>query len=249
MEIWNYPPYHKKTTVFLVSEDSDLVLPKLKHIKEIQLVLEADNALRQLEDDNAATLPSTKAAVPSPNTTTTTSTISTALQSTSSPICVTGHENIPLTTLKEILEFTQSTFKFRTHVKVVGHWPQDIAEFTRPFCFDCNKCVRKTYKETQLICPNCGENDKHKCEFVYMLSLFVKDSTGSLSLIVFNEPEFFHGIPPTDLRKNNISLKAINTKMERLLSNSQFICCIKSYYTSKDNTKERRYRIFDTTIL
>jgi hypothetical protein len=99
---------------------------------------------------------------------------------------------------------------------------------------------------------NATELPTHLCGFVYFVRLRVKDSTGEMTLIIFDDDgqQFFFGIPATDLYKNNISLAQIQERMTRLLNpNNEMDCCVKSYYVDKARPNDRRYRVFGTELL
>eukprot|EP01121_Diplochlamys_sp_Union-15-3_P017425 TRINITY_DN6128_c0_g1_i5.p1 TRINITY_DN6128_c0_g1~~TRINITY_DN6128_c0_g1_i5.p1 ORF type:complete len:392 (+),score=38.46 TRINITY_DN6128_c0_g1_i5:65-1240(+) len=161
-----------------------------------------------------------------------------------SALSVTLHEHIPLTTLKDVQQFKNPVHKFRASVKVVNHWPENITEFTRPYCFTCKKSLPKDLKNSnELVCNLCNTGN---CKWVYFFCLKVNDETGSLVLIVFNDAQFFQGVPPTDLENSNVSRDTIKAKVDSLLHSGQrFTCCIKSYIQNQ----ERKYQIFDTTVL
>jgi len=161
-------------------------------------------------------------------------------------VTIIPHDEIPKSTVSEILASSTIPNKFRTVVQVVGFSPPSFQNFTRPFCVQCNRCVPWSGEE-KIVCDSCSDSVQ---QFVYMFQLSVHDETGNMDVIVFDEDgdKFFYGIPPTNLYTNNCSLEAISRKMSQLLDTNSWIdCCIKSYFPPQKQAP--KYRIFDTTVL
>jgi len=162
-----------------------------------------------------------------------------------------------LSSLKNIFNFPQATYKFLCKVKVTAYFPKNIVDFVRPYCAQCKKCfvVDVIVNKEGERCPSCAglpspdQEEHHRYFFALQLTDSSDNRFLNASLYHFDACHFLNDIPPVDLRVNNVSLSAIKKKMERLLQGNTLInCVITSYLVHKKEGPQRRYRIMDTVL-
>lgn len=116
-----------------------------------------------------------------------------------------------------------------------------------------------------ITCPMCN---REVTEFVYKCQFRLTDGSAHLDAILYHQDgvnlvlvipgrpnfnccvqeQFFYGLPPVNLYKNNISAEAVQKKLNMLLQpNTWLDCCLVSY--QPEGTSSSKFRIFDTTTL
>ncbi|PRP82196.1 hypothetical protein PROFUN_10405 [Planoprotostelium fungivorum] len=162
-------------------------------------------------------------------------------------VTTTTHDDMPITSIREILSH-QRVGKYRCKAKVLSYLPRDLKKFTKPFCTKCQKSSGQLFtEEGDVNCEHCGDIIS---EAVWVFQLKLRDETGDMMVIGYkhNATSLFHGLPPSNLRKSNVTLDLLKKKMDQLMRENVLVdCCISSYLTEK--YLKWRYQIFDTTIL
>lgn len=54
-------------------------------------------------------------------------------------LSTTTHKKIPFSTISQILNYPQPTYRFRCKAKVIGYEPKDIKRFTKMICPYCQQ--------------------------------------------------------------------------------------------------------------
>ncbi|MCO5581580.1 hypothetical protein L7F22_035468 [Adiantum nelumboides] len=172
-------------------------------------------------------------------------------------ITVTDYEHISFSTLRQILNHQQVTFKFRCLVRVISIFPSAIEEF----------CVQQSSSTFPSMLPNWQEGPP-KAGYMYRLRLTLEDPTARINayLCDVDAEHFFNGHPATDLHNASATKGALQRKVQELLGLEEYSsygssksdirynppwikCCLKSYYLQKENPWEtRRYKIFGTIL-
>jgi len=98
---------------------------------------------------------------------------------------VTLHDDIPFSSLTQVLSSKEVPNKFHCCARVVGYFP-DFSLFTRPYCLKCDRCA--SFRTLKTMIPLSCEFCKEKItNFVYMFQLKLADETGSLEAILFQK--------------------------------------------------------------
>jgi len=158
-----------------------------------------------------------------------------------------SHTSKPLSTIKEILEYKKVPARFRCKVQVDSFRPRNVQKLTQPICICCTSIMNRN--EQEICCSKC--NGK-AARYSYMFTIKVKDRTGSLELIVFDQQgeKFFYNLPATNLEENNCSFQSIKRKMELICRKTSILdCCVLSYQPKLPGKSSVRYQIFDTTVI
>ncbi|KAI5055239.1 hypothetical protein GOP47_0030384 [Adiantum capillus-veneris] len=171
-------------------------------------------------------------------------------------ITVTDYEHVRFSTLRQILNHPQATFKFRCLVRVISIFPSAIEEF-------CVQKISSTFPTILL-----SQQGPLKAGYMYRLRLTLEDPTARINayLCGVDAEHFFNGHPATDLHKESATKGALQRKVQELLGLEEYSsygsskseirynppwikCCLKSYYLQKENPWEtRRYKIFGTIL-
>ncbi|KAH7297777.1 hypothetical protein KP509_25G012100 [Ceratopteris richardii] len=158
---------------------------------------------------------------------------------------LTDYEHIPFSTLRQILSYSQVTYKFRCLVRVVSIVPPVIEDF----------CVQK-------------RSSTRASEYIYRLRLTLEDPTSRIHAYLCDEDAeyFFNGHPATDLHDATVIKSALQRKINELLGveehnlygsaksdkrcNPPWIkCCLKSYYLQKEDPwSSRCFKVFGTIL-
>lgn len=176
-------------------------------------------------------------------------------------ITVTDYEQVPFSTLREILNHPQVTFKFRCLTRVISILPTRIEEFCVP---------QRSNTSSVMLPPDKGGSVKEEVsEYMYRIRLTLEDATARINAYLCGEDaeRFFNGHPATNLHNFSATKDALQRKVHELRGleehssygsaksdiryNPPWIkCCLKSYYLQKENPWDtRHYRIFGTILL
>jgi len=144
----------------------------------------------------------------------------------SPPTVIVRSNNLPLSTIDEILDYSESTALFRCKARVRGVVPEKIEDITRP------------------------SDLKKDAPYVYLFLLQLEDSTGVLYTYVYDqEGALFFGLEAVNLEENRCTRDRISSKMDALLRYPQpteFI--IKAYHLDSKRPAVRCYQITSTII-
>jgi len=100
---------------------------------------------------------------------------------------VTLHDDIPFSSLTQVLSSKEVPNKFHCCARVVGYFP-DFSLFTRPYCLKCDRCA--SFRTLKTMIPLSCEFCKEKItNFVYMFQLKLADETG---LVDDDDKSHFH---------------------------------------------------------
>jgi hypothetical protein len=124
----------------------------------------------------------------------------------------------PISTIKQILDSDNKTYKFRCCASVVSHFPKDVREFSRPICPSCNHGLTK-----QLECKKCSHTvPSQDVKYQYMFQLAITDSSGS-KLVAFvydtDAENLLCDLPASNLfdDSNSTSLIALKRRVDVLM--------------------------------
>eukprot|EP00743_Colponemidia_sp_Colp-15_P009506 GILK01010395.1.p1 GENE.GILK01010395.1~~GILK01010395.1.p1 ORF type:complete len:490 (+),score=83.83 GILK01010395.1:99-1472(+) len=152
------------------------------------------------------------------------------------------------------------TVKYKCQARVLRYHPENVEQIVKRFCDQCKRSVDLVSQDGMETSPTC-EACQNTMDFTYAFQLRLDDGYDCLDAIVHG-PEaerFFHGIPPCDLRVNNVTRSILKRKLETVASPSAYIeCCLNAYFveladvtedvTSARVKRRRRYRLFDTVL-
>lgn len=162
--------------------------------------------------------------------------------------------NLPLSSIKIVRETKHVPHLFRCRAKVFAYMPKEALDFVKYACRPCNKLfslneiaevfdsgITRTCKTT-----NCGQ----PLSLALFFSLILRDDTGLLDVIVFNDDAkvFFPDIDPAALVTDGDVQQLLDQRMRCLLSGNIWVeYVIKSYYNgAAEGGRVAVYRISET---
>lgn len=179
-------------------------------------------------------------------------------------ITVTDYEHVAFSTLREILNHPQVTFKFRCLARVISILPSTVEEF----------CVlQSSVSSSDTLPENLKVQDKNApSAYTYRVRLTLEDATAKIHAYLCGEDaeHFFNGHPAANLQNFSAfsaTVGALKRKVHKLLGLEEYSsygsakpetrynppwikCCLKSYYLQKENPWDtRHYKIFGTILL
>eukprot|EP00007_Cunea_sp_BSH-02190019_P000346 CAMPEP_0174233840 /NCGR_PEP_ID=MMETSP0417-20130205/3774_1 /TAXON_ID=242541 /ORGANISM="Mayorella sp, Strain BSH-02190019" /LENGTH=475 /DNA_ID=CAMNT_0015312121 /DNA_START=90 /DNA_END=1517 /DNA_ORIENTATION=+ len=155
---------------------------------------------------------------------------------------------LPIVSIRYIHEHPLDATLFRTFVRVLGHEPKDVRDFVRPFCHSCSGLLPFRCNAKLLTCQKCNI-DCPEPAYSYLFKLHVEDATGHLTILVAGlDGDCFFTRPPSNLYRDAELVTRIQTFLSDMLTPGRWLECLVRSYVPSGETKERKYRMFETIL-